>query len=118
MRPFIAQVIEELVGRHGTTTRVDLNDIAETIGQRAVSYEEVDVIISEIEARGCAVGGEPTVREMGLLREVLKAARDLYDELGRRPRVEEIAAAIEQPAFVVRRAVENAGTLARGEPAT
>lgn len=118
MRPFIAQVIEELVDRHGTTTRVDLNDVAEAIGRRAVSYDEVELIISELEARGCAVGGQPTVREMGLLHDVLRAARALHAELGRRPRVEEIAAAIDQPTFVVRRAVENGGSLSRGEPAT
>lgn len=111
VRVFITEVIEALVARHGTTTRVDLNDIAEIIGDRAVSYEEVDLIIGELETRGCAVGGEPTVREMGLLRLVLRAARDLHAELDRRPTVDEIAEAIEQPTFVVRRALENGGTL-------
>ncbi len=110
VRPFIATVIEQLVVRHGTTTRVDLNDIAETIGDRAVSYDEVDAIITELEARGCAVGGPPTVREMTLLREVLTAARALSDKLGRRPRIEEIATAMGQQPFVVRRAMENGGT--------
>lgn len=113
VRPFIAEVIEQLVARHGTTTRVDLNDIAEAVGERSVSYDEVELIIGTLEARGCAVGGEPTVREMTLLREVLVAARKLQSELGRRPGVEEIAAAIRQPAFVVRRAVENGGAFAR-----
>lgn len=114
MRPFVTEVIAQLVARHGTTTRIDLNDIAETIGNSAASYDEVEQIITELEKRGCAVGGEPTVREMTLLREVLEAARKLSDELGRRPRVEEIAAAISQPEFVVRRAVENGGALGRG----
>ena len=113
MRPFLVEVIDELVTRHGTTTRVDLNDIAEAIGDHAVSYDEVELIIGELEARGCRVGGQPSVREMTLLREVLTAARKLQAELGRRPRVEEIAAAIEQPTFVVRRAVENGGTMGR-----
>ncbi len=90
---------------------VDLNDIAEIIGDKAVSYDEVDLIIATLEERGCSVGGEPTVREMSLLREVLEAARRLATELGRRPSVEEIATAIEQPAFVVRRAVENGGAI-------
>jgi hypothetical protein len=111
VRPFIREVIDGLVDRHGTTTRVDLNDIAEIIGDRTVSYEEVEAIITELEVRGCAVGGEPTVREMAMLREVLTAARELKGSLGRQPRIDEIAAAVSQPAFVVRRALENGGTL-------
>jgi hypothetical protein len=115
MRPFITEVIEQLVARHGTRTRVDLNDIAEVIDNRSISYEEVDLIISELAARGCAVGGEPTVREMAVLHEVLQAARKLRVELGRQPDVEEIAAAVEQPTFVVRRAIESGGALGRGK---
>ncbi len=113
VRAFIVSVIEELVSRHHLTTRIDLNDIAEAIGDHAVTYDEVDRIIVELEARGCTVGGEPSVRELALIREVLTAARALEAALGRRPRAEEIALAIDQPVFVVRRAVENASMLAR-----
>lgn len=113
MRPFIGNVIDKLVARHGTTQRVDLNDIAEVIGDRPVSYDEVDGLIAELERRGCQVGGEPSVREMALLREVVVAARKLETELGRRPKIEEIAMAIDHPPFVVRRAVENGGQLGR-----
>jgi hypothetical protein len=113
VREFVAQVIEQLVARHATTRRVDLNDIAEVIGHDAVSYDEVEHIIQQLEHRGCSVGGPPTPREMMLLREVLDATRALSAELQRRPTVEEIAAAADRPAFVVRRALENAGTLGR-----
>jgi hypothetical protein len=113
VRPLIVEVIDELVARHGTTTRIDLNDIAEAIGDRAISYDEVDLVINELQGRGCAVGGEPTPREMMLLGDVLKAARALRTELGRPPSVEEIAGAISQPTFVVRRAIENGGALGR-----
>ncbi len=111
MRPFIDEVIEQLAARHGATTRVDLNDISEIIGLQAVSYEEVEHIIHQLEARGCAVGGPPTVREMMLLREVLQAARALRAALGRKPSVDQIATAIGKPPFLVRRAVENGGGL-------
>lgn len=111
MRALVSKVIEELVTRYGTTTRIDLNDIAEVIGDRAVTYEEVDHIITDLEARGCRVGGEPTVREMELLREVLVAARELHATLGRRPTVVEIADSVKHPTFVVRRAVENGGAM-------
>jgi Sigma-70 region 3 len=111
VRPVIASIIDDLVTRHGTTRRVDLNDIAEVIGTRAVSYDEVDHIITELGRRGCQVGGPPSARELLLLREVLKATRSLQTELGRRPGVEEIAAKMDQPTFVVRRALENGGTM-------
>jgi Glu-tRNA(Gln) amidotransferase subunit E-like FAD-binding protein len=118
VRPFIAEVIEQLLARHAATQRVDLNDIAEVIGTEAVSYDEVEHIIGELERSGCAVGGPPTLREMGLLREVLDAARTLRGQLERRPTVEEIAEVSGKPVFVVRRALENAGTLGRtGEQA-
>jgi hypothetical protein len=113
MRDALRDFIEQLVARHGTTERVDLNDIAEVIGRAAVSYDEVDQIIAELEARGCAVGGPPSPRELVLLGDVLTAARRLSGELGRQPTVAEIAAAIEQPSFVVRRAVETGGAFTR-----
>lgn len=116
MRPFIANVIDLLVARQDTTGRVDLNDIAEVIGSQAVSYDEVEQLIAELERRGCSVGGPPTLREMELLRQVLGAARTLRDQHQRQPTVDEIASLSEVPAFAVRRALENAGTLGRGGP--
>ena len=113
MRAAIVELIEKLVVRHATTRRLDLNDIAEVIGTRAVSYEEVDAIVCELEARGCSVGGPPTPREMELLREILAAIRKGTAERGRRPSVEEIAEAVDIPAFAVRRALENARELGR-----
>lgn len=113
MRPLIAEIVEQLTLRHETTSRVDLNDIAEIIGTRAVSYEEVEQIIAELETRGCSVGGPPTAREMALLGEVLAAARTLRAKLERKPTVAEIAEEAAQPAFVVRRALENASAMGK-----
>ncbi len=117
MRPFIARIIEQLIARHSTTTRIDLNDIAEVVAEvleaRAISYDEVDFIISHLQDQGCIVGGEPTLREMQLLRAVLTTTRQLRDEIGRTPSIEEIASAADQPAFVVRRALENGGSLGK-----
>ncbi|MCA9619990.1 MAG: hypothetical protein KC731_13285 [Myxococcales bacterium] len=112
MRPFLREVIDQLLQRHAETARVDLNDIDEVIGLRAVSYEDVELVIQELEARGCSVGGEPTVREMDLLRHVLAAARRLRQELGRAPTSEEVAEAAKKPLYVVRRALENARAFA------
>lgn len=107
----VDEVLAALRARHETTQRIDLNDIAEVIGVRAVSYEEVELIIATLEGEGLRVDQNPTAHEMGLLQRVLQQARKLRDELERNPTVEEIADAAELPVFVVRRALENANTL-------
>ncbi len=107
----VDEVLDALRGRHETTQRIDLNDIAEVIGTRAVSYEEVEQIIVTLEGEGLRVDQNPTAHEMGLLQRVLENARKLRKELGRNPTVEEIAHAAELPLFVVRRALENANAL-------
>ena len=104
MRDVIAEIVEALVVRHEATRRIDLNDITEVIGERAVSYEDVELIVSELEGRGCAVAGPPTAVELRVLGEVIATIRDFAAERGRRPSVPEIAAVIGRPAFVVRRA--------------
>lgn len=114
VRSLIAEIIEELMTRQQTTDRVDLNDIAEVIGTRAVSYDDVERIIVELESRGCLVGGDPSVKELELMQTVVVAARRLSDELGRRPTVDELAARLAVPTFVVRRALENATSMGTG----
>jgi len=116
VRAEIATFIDALVERHAATDRVDLNDIAEVIGTSAVSYDEVEHIITELERRGCTVAGEPSPRELALMHDVVSAARKLAGELGRRPTVDELADHLSQPAFVVRRALENASGLGRRSP--
>ena len=116
MRSLIGQIIDELMARQAMTERVDLNDIAEVIGTRAVSYDEVEHIISELERRGCLVGGDPTLEELQVMQDVVTTARALADELGRRPTVDEIAERLATPTFVVRRALENATSLGQGSP--
>lgn len=106
------------MARQATTERVDLNDIAEVIGTRAVSYDEVEAIIVELERRGCLVGGEPSVKELQLMQDVVTTARALAGELGRRPTVEEIAKRLATPAFVVRRALENATSMGKSKAPT
>ena len=111
MGPVLQSIVSELVARHEQTRRIDLNDIAEVIGTRAVSYDDVDHVIRALEEMGCRVGGPPTLRELELIREVVVSARALREELGRAPAVEEIAARAKHAPFVVRRALENAQSL-------
>ncbi|MEM9693194.1 MAG: sigma-70 domain-containing protein [Myxococcota bacterium] len=103
----IEAVVSELEGRAAQSGRVDLNDIAEVIGDRAASYEEVESIIAVLEGAGLQVGGAPSPRELQLMREVLGGAHKLRRELKRNPTVDEIAAETGRPVFIVRRALEN-----------
>jgi hypothetical protein len=88
LRPELARLVEQLA----TRAEVTLDAVGEAIGARAVSLEEVDEILNALEARGVRVlspeggGGE------GRLRDVVGAARALASELGRPPRLDEIAA--------------------------
>ncbi len=106
MRPVIQSIVDDLHARHHRSGRVDLNDIAEVIGSRAVSYEEVDHIVDRLEALGLVVGEPLDATEVGVMRRVLGAARTLRSSLGRNPTIAEIAVSSGHPAHVVRRALE------------
>lgn len=109
MRPFIDDILQELLTRHQPTGRVDLNDIAEVVGLRPISYEEVEHIIDRLEAAGLRVGEPLDTGDVDVLRAVLASARQLASELGRRPTVGEIALASGLAPHTVRRALEQAG---------
>ncbi|MDI1476717.1 sigma-70 domain-containing protein [Polyangium sp. y55x31] len=106
MRPVIQSIIDELYARHHPSGRVDLNDIAEIIGPRGVSYEEVDHIVDRLEALGLVVGEPIDANEVSVMKRVLGAARSLRTSLGRNPTIAEIAVSSGHPAHVVRRALE------------
>jgi hypothetical protein len=50
----VESILNELLTRHRSEGRVDLNDIAEVIDARSVTYEEVELIITRLEAEGSA----------------------------------------------------------------
>lgn len=114
MADLVSELLASLVLRHEQTGRIDLNDIAEIVGDRAIGYEEVELVIQTLEERGFSVGGAPSDREMKLLREVLTAARRFRDLHRRSPKPDELARATGLAPFVVRRALENGQWLARG----
>lgn len=102
----IQSIIDELYARHHRPGRVDLNDIAEVIGARGVSYEEVDYIVDRLEALGLVVGEPIDATDISVMKRVLSAARTLRSSLGRNPTIAEIALSSGHPAHVVRRALE------------
>lgn len=106
-------MLNELLARHRDAGHVHLNDLADVIGVAAITPEEVEALIDRLEAAGLRVGEDLDERDVGTVRAVLASARALQASLGRRPMVEEIAAASGLPAHAVRRALEHAAAAAK-----
>ena len=102
--------------RHRGGGTVDLNDIADVIDARAVSYEEVEAIIGRLEDEGMAVGEPLTGYDVGLMRNVIVTAHRLREKLRRKPTIEEIALEAGLPPFAVRRALEHGSRAGRPRP--
>jgi hypothetical protein len=113
VRPTVQSILDQLLVRHRSTGRVDLNDIAEVIDARAVTYDEVELIIAGLEAEGLAVGEPLTGHDVGIMRSVIVTAHKLAAKLRRRPTVEEIAVESGHPPYAVRRALEHGKNAAR-----
>jgi Sigma-70 region 3 len=109
VRPVIAEILAELLARHRGTGRVHLDDLSEVIGVRAVTQDEIEHLVSRLEAEGLRVGEALDDRDIGDLRAVLASARRLGATLGRRPSVDEIAGDVGLPDHAVRRALDHAG---------
>ncbi len=108
MRPVVVDILAELRTRHGASGRVHLNDLAEVIGTRAVSQDEIESIVDTLEAEGLRVGEALDERDLEVTRTVLASARRLAASLARRPTVDEIAADTGLAAHEVRRGLEHA----------
>lgn len=108
VRPLISELFDQLVARHHESRRIDLDDIADVIGTRAVSYDEVDHLVDRLESAGFSVGEGIDVEDVETMQRVLEQARQLRVALGRTPTVDEVAAAACTPVHAVRRALERA----------
>lgn len=108
VRPLISAIYDELVTRHGEAKRIDLDDIADVIGPRAVTYDEVEYLIDRLETEGFSVGEGIEALDVEVMQLVLAQARMLQQSLGRKPTIDEIATASGKPSYVVRRALERA----------
>ncbi len=81
-----------IVGRLAASGEVTLDALGEAIGAMLISSEEIDLMISTLEARGVRVVGPEGGGGEAHLRVVVTTARALVAELGRRPTSAEIAA--------------------------
>lgn len=109
MRRELREVLDALAGR----AEVSLDELADTIDERFVSYEDVDALMHALEARGTRVVGPEGGGGEKRLFAVLGVARALTAELGRRPSVDEIATRASMPRDLVWRALLLAQVIGR-----
>ena len=109
MKRDLVEVLEALAGR----SEISLDDLADAIGARAVSFDDIDALMRVLEEKGARItspqGGDGEDR----LRIVLPAARALRAELGRAPTIDEIAARAGMPRDRVRVALLLAQVMGR-----
>ena len=110
LRPELRAVVSGLLKRPGAT--LSLDDIAEAIGDLLVSAEEIDEILTAIEAKR-SVDADPPLGARESLARVLASARALKQELGRAPAPSEIEQHSGLSAASVRLALLYARTLQR-----
>jgi hypothetical protein len=110
LRRELQAVVKRLLERPGTT--LSLDEVAEAIGDLLVSADEIDEVLSQIEAKR-NVNAEPPVGARESLGRVLSSARALKQELGRAPAPSEIAQHSGLSAASVRLALLYARTLQR-----
>ncbi len=91
MRAELSAIVDALLAASEGAREVSLDAIGEAIGARAITSEEIDAMISALEAAGRKVVGPEGGAGEARLKEVVSAARALGPELGRKPTVSEIA---------------------------
>lgn len=92
MKPHLQAIVDRLLAGTKGGDAIELDAVGEAIGDSAVSQDEIDLVIRTIEARGRKVSSPSGGTGEARLKTVLAAARELRTELGRAPRVAEIAA--------------------------
>lgn len=94
MRPAVTLVLHALLEetREPGARLLSLDRVAEVIGTMAVSADEIELLVSALEAEGRTVVDAHDVRSpKDDLKLVLPAARALAVELGRKPTLAELA---------------------------
>lgn len=91
MKPELRAVLDALLAESKDTSEVSLDALGEALGTHAISTDDVDEIMRALEGAGRKVIGPEGGGGEDRLKIVLTTARALMSELGRKPRVEEIA---------------------------
>ena len=113
LRPSLARIVKDLLAEE--RANIPLDAIGEALGDTFVTPDEIDAILSALEAAGRRVGDDDGDAARGIerLRGVIDAARALRAELGRSPTTEELIARTGLSAFAVRHALGLAKVMQR-----
>jgi hypothetical protein len=90
--PKLVAIAEKLLADSAASNTVTLDAMGDAIGLVPVSTEDVDALMTALEAAGRRVVGPEGARGVGNLQRVIPAARALTAALGRAPTVAELAA--------------------------
>lgn len=116
MRAPVRELLAQLLSGSAPGRELSLDAIGDTIGDRAITPDEIGWIFDELERAGRRVGREPNAQGVTMtetLGRVLASARALRQELGRPARVDELAAQAGLPEGEVRRVLLFARVLGR-----
>ena len=91
LRRELRVIVDKLVASSASSRQISLDALGQALGVQAVSYAEIDAMISAIEARDRRVEATTEGRGEEYLKLVVGAVRTLSTELGRRPSLAEIA---------------------------
>lgn len=91
LRPELQTLLRRLLDESEDKRELSLDDVGRAIGDRAVTHDEIDALLAELEGAGRTVSGPRPGAAGEHLRKVLPAARALGSKLGRRPTVDELA---------------------------
>jgi hypothetical protein len=109
MKRELIAIVEQLLADTAPGAPITLDAIGEAIGARRIGQDEIDEILSAIEARGHVVAAPAGGHGEERLKRVVAAARALRAELGRPPSPDQIA----ERAGLTRAEVEHALTLVK-----
>jgi hypothetical protein len=91
VRAEVLAIVDALLEASEPTKEITLDAIGDAIGAKAITPDEIDALITALEAAGRVIVGPKGGDGEDHLRAVLGAARALTPELGRRPTTAEIA---------------------------
>jgi DNA-binding transcriptional ArsR family regulator len=91
LRTELEQIVELLLRESEASGRVSLDQIGDAVGARAVSYVDVDAVMSALEAAGRTVEAGAKPRGEEHLQLIIRSIRELSAQLSRRPTHQEIA---------------------------
>ena len=103
LRPELQRVVRALLDANADA--ITLDAIGDALGTLAVSTDEVEAILGELETAKRHIVGPEGGRGAETLKRVIPAARALASSLGRKPTIDEIASHLALPADSVRHAI-------------